>query len=516
MEYESDVSTDDDFGIDPERDPSSFYLVGKLASDLPHEDSQPSAALYRAVCDGDVATARSLFENGHNPNLPYYYIPKKKLVNYCQYDVGVSIEDERGMFQYPLHRAILLNNVELVELLLDHGGDPNVIDGRSNTPLTTLLKTKKSIDSMIVEKLILSGADKNAALCLACYGESEYAAAAEIKWLVVKTLLRHGADLRKLLNRTGRPFIHVVTKCGRGESDGFAYEILHEFLNTKLETSLLNKATERLIFSVRLPSIQALRTLVILIQVGVQVDFEVHETYRLYRCDGNGATPVQVLLEMLDFRLTNIVQQSKCCEGDSAMLCFEFSKVWALLKAGARLRLKDANISEKLVNMELTLNTIYDKTERATQGTWSVRRRSTVLGHLQHCKDVLTSMGNASHRSLFELCVLAVRRILGTYPGPKVARLDVPVFCQDAVLLKDFESFLNKTEQCLHLANAGSPPPSDYSVDSESGEEFLFHGDSDDNSNDDEDNWFWYICLKNNATVVESFILNVSGTCGVK
>ena len=118
MEYESDVSGDDAIPIDPERDPSTFYLEGKLASELPQDDTQPSAALYRTVCGGDVAAVNFLLQNGHDPNVPYYYIPKKKLASHFKHDVGESIEDERGMFHYPLHRAVLQDNVELVELLL--------------------------------------------------------------------------------------------------------------------------------------------------------------------------------------------------------------------------------------------------------------------------------------------------------------------------------------------------------------------------------------------------------------
>ena len=143
MEYESDVS-DSEYGVDdPERDPKTFYLEGKLAFELPDDNTQPSAALYRAVCGRDLPTVKSLLATGHNPNVPYYYIPKKKLASYLRHDVGESIEDERGMFHYPLHRAVLLNDVELVESLLDHGANPNVIDGRSNTPMATVIKTEK-------------------------------------------------------------------------------------------------------------------------------------------------------------------------------------------------------------------------------------------------------------------------------------------------------------------------------------------------------------------------------------
>ena len=275
LEYESDLSEGDDFGIDaidPERDPRIFYLIGKLAPDLPREDTQASASLYRAVCEEDLATVKSLLENDNNPNLPYYYLPKKKLNGILGSGLGVSIEDERGMFHYPLHRAVLLNKIEFVELLLDHFADPNAVDGRSNTPLAMLIKSNELLDCAIAEKLIQSGADKDAALYTACHGDDDiFAGGTLIKWPVVKTLLQHGADLRKLLIRNEHSFLNIVTQCGWSQNDKeTAYEVLSTFLDTGLDGKLLKTAVEEIMF---FRSPDTLRQLTLLLQVGVQVDF---------------------------------------------------------------------------------------------------------------------------------------------------------------------------------------------------------------------------------------------------
>ena len=475
MEYESDVS-DSEYGVDdPERDPKTFYLEGKLAFELPNDDTQPSAALYRAVCGGDLSTVKSLLATGHYPNVPYYYIPKKKLASYFRIYLGESIEDERGMFHYPLHRPVLLNDVELVVSLLDHGADPNVLDGRSNTPFKTVIMTERPVDSLIVEKLILSGVDKDAALSMACDRYSS-----QIKWSVVKTLLCHGADMKKLLCSGDDTFLHVVSRCGwkSVKDHEVGYEILEKCLDCGLDDDLLQKAVVQLVFSYRCE--EKADTLVFLLQAGVPVDFPVPEMrYPDSRYYEPGYTPLQIMFKELGDRLNELVQHSKCRGYRSDMLCTDFTFVWLLVKAGAQLRsYKGDNICERLVLMELTLNTIYDKTERATRDTWPSRQRSYVLGQLQHCKEVIAWLSAAHPQSLFELSAVAVRRSLGLFPGRTVTKLGLPMNCQDAVLLQDLQTFVTKMVQCLH------PPRGDRSPlhsDSYSDEVLSFSDESENN-----------------------------------
>ena len=138
---------------------------------------------------------------------------------------------------------------------------------------------------------------------------------------------------------------------------------------------------------------------------------------------------------------------------------------------------------EKLVSMGVTLNTIYDKTECATRETWSEPRRSTVLGHLEHCKEIMTWMGTVRPQSLFELCALAVRKSIGVNLGPKVARLNITQFCQDAILLRYLWPFVYKTEQYKTCDISNWSPSGSFSTPEHS-HDFEFSDGSESNEED--------------------------------
>ena len=422
-----------------ESDALTFYLHGKLVSELPPpgEDLQPSAALYRAVCDGNLAVVRSLLENSHNPNVPYYHIYKKGRTPLCSdYDFSESDEDDRGIFHYPLHRALLLNNLELVALLLDHGADPNAVDGRSNTPLAMLIESNTFIDNTVVEKLIVEGADKEAALYQACNGKSFLSRSAfvnGIKWPVVATLLRQGADLREVMRQSDRCFLNVINLCGHNSQHrATAYEILGVFLDIELDERLLKWALERTLFS--MVHVDMVRKLALLIEIGVPVDYTIDRL--------EGRTNLQLRFARIETKL------NKCPEHFSYTVCIDFSCVWILVKAGAQLVwYKGGNMidSARLKHLEERLNIAYDTTEASFDS-----RRSSILGHLQHCKEIMTWLhGTVRSPSLFDLSVLAVRRSLALYPGRKLRTMDIPQRLHDAVLLKDLWPFVENTEQRL-------------------------------------------------------------------
>ena len=468
--------------------PRTFYLQGKLASEIPQDDKQLSASLYRAVCGGDLATVKSLLEGGHDPNLPYYYIPKKVIVsnlyNYDRDDLGENIEGERGMFHAPLHRAVLLNNLELVELLLDHGADPNTIDGRSNTPLTVLIKSKNLIDSVIVEKLVAWGADKNAALHIACQGEYEWRLGPKIKWPVVKTLLRHGADVKKSLMQSEHSFINVITQCGRGEDMETSYEILGEFLKSGLDASLLKKAFEKTLLSFMCARSDTVRKLAHLVEVGVPFDYAIEERGGFdHQVDGHGYTPLHLLLDRLEESAMDISGRSRCRKLLTELLCVDFSWVWILVKAGAQFKLcNGGDIGTKLWHLDSVLNNISENVQFYPQESSPDRRSvDVVLGHLQHCKEVMTWLGSAHPRSLFALSAVAVRRSLGFYPGRKLKNMGVPQLLQDAILLKDMWPFVEKAERRLFLHR------DEWSTDSE--DDFSSSDDLGMNSSGDEDDF---------------------------
>ena len=466
--------------------PQTFYLKGKLASEIPWNDKQPSASLYRAVCDRDLVTVKYLLGSGHDPNLAYYCIPPKEISTFFGYrrnPLGEtdSIEDERGMFHYPLHRAVLWNSVELVELLLKHGADPHAIDGRSNTPLAVLIRSDTLIDSVIVESLVNWGADKNAALHIACQGEYEWDHGPKIKWPVVKTLLRLGADLKKALTLSENSFINVITECGRGEHMETSYEILGEFLDSGLEANLLIKAFEKILLSLDCARSDTVRKLTILLEVGVPFDYAIGERKGF---DGQGQTPLQLQIVRLDAGLSDISRSSRPRKLFTELLGVTISWLWILVRAGAQLKMCDgSDISVKLMQLEHDLDIEYENSQFfPREASPDLRRSDAVLGHLGLFKEVMTWLRTFHPRSLFDLSVVAVRRSLGLYPGPKLRSMGIPQLLQDAVLLKDLRPFVEKAERCLFL-HLDDFTPSD--ILSTSSDEFDFSDDSEVNSDED-------------------------------
>ena len=430
-----------------ESDARTFYLRGKLASELPQpaeEDHQQAAALYRAVCGGNLAVVKFLLENRHNPNVPYYYRPIQKISVMLRpdHDLGLSVEDHRGSFQYPLHRAVLLNNLELVALLLNHGADPNAVDGRSNTPLAIWIKSNNLMDHAIVETLIVGGVDKEASIVIACHGIHHAIIGGdmmkEIKWSVVKTLLHQGADVREVLRRSnGVSFLNVITLCGFSQERATAYEVLGEFMDSELDERLLKTAMTLSLFS--LIHVDIVRKLAMLLEVGVPADYNMGGDI-----DGDGHTHLHLRFVRIEAKLAH----DTCPEQVSYTLCIHFSCVWILVKAGAQLVWPNGgNIigSDRLKHIEERLNMAYDTAEASSDS-----RRLSILGLLQHCKDIMTKLhGRVGTPSLFDLSVVAVRGSLGLYPGRKLRNTSIPQSLQDAVLLRDLWPFVEKTERCL-------------------------------------------------------------------
>lgn len=112
--------------------------------------SLESVQLFEAVCAGDVALAQQLIEA--NANVDYY---QPASANYS----GESC----------LVAAIDTDNIEMVELLLNHGADPNLQDENSNTPLALAIAAGnvKAVETLInygVDINFQSGTNKNTPL----------------------------------------------------------------------------------------------------------------------------------------------------------------------------------------------------------------------------------------------------------------------------------------------------------------------------------------------------------------
>ena len=148
--------------------------------------------------------------------------------------------------------------------------------------------------------------------------------------------------------------------------------------------------------------------------------------------------------------------RGKCRRLQSELLCIDISRAWILAKAGARFKwCNGCDLCFKLGHLDDVLNVVYENAENSPWESSPDRRRSDViLGHLQHCKEVMNSLGEFyPPPSLFDLSVVAIRRSLGLYPGRKLRSMDVtlPQVLQDAVLLKDLWPFVEKVENCFCL-----------------------------------------------------------------
>ena len=418
----------------------AFYLVGKLASELPNEDSQPSAALYRAVCEGDVCATKLLLESGHNPNLPYYF-PGMIIDNDYRLDcIGRCVEDERGMFHYPLHRAVLLSNVQLVGLLLEYGADPNALDGRSNSSLAALVKSPIGIRIDVNEWSFGNNGKKE------CH--------------VTKVLLRHGADMTEI------SLLNMLNMCCWSWDKETAHEVIGELLDNgcdsrdcfEIVTAIVNPGDA----AIRLGDTITVRALIILFQTGFDVDCDMLAHIDCLEKSLDALTPLKTTLSSFYFRLLDMDRDARndncslCRETDSVELCRLLSRAWSLVKTGAQVKTEGEDTTGKLASMEMTLSTIYDQTRDDRD-----RENSLPYGYalilLQYCKDVLKWISQAACtvRSLFDLSALAVRKSLGWNAGHKVTKLALPGICQDAVLLREIWpelwSFVETTDRCGRL-----------------------------------------------------------------
>ena len=336
MENEPEMDADQGVETDPHAvmNVKNFYLVGKLASELPNEDTQPSAALYRAVCEGDVCATKLLLESEHYPNLPYYFPGSGRILDdFLYYIVGRNIEDRWGMFLYPLHRAVLLNNVELVGLLLEYGSDPNALDGRSNSPLAMLVKSP--IHAFDVHEY-------ENAWVFPKHGRKECH--------VARVLLHHGADINGVLSRYDGSFMDLFEMCCWSGDRETAHEVLGGLLDAGCDSHLCYKILEDIVENTDFGifgDTSAVCALTILIQIGFDVD------HILSRC-----TPMQSLFLDFDVKLKRMNETRwhcpKCREFKSVCLSRYLSRAWPLVKAGAQVKWTEGeDIIGKLVPSSL-------------------------------------------------------------------------------------------------------------------------------------------------------------------
>ena len=114
--------------------------------------------------------------------------------------------------QTALHVAVRYDNVELVKLLLQHGFDVNKADGYGDTALHVAVE---SGNVELVELLLQHGVDvSNRVTCL---GQTALHVAVRYgKFELVKLLLQHGFDVNKA-DECGQTALHLAVKSGKVE-----------------------------------------------------------------------------------------------------------------------------------------------------------------------------------------------------------------------------------------------------------------------------------------------------------
>ena len=132
--------------------------------------------LYEACAEGTFAQVKALLDKGADPNA-IHWLKAEYEEEYC------------GDHDYPVFPAAEHKDPRILELLLAHGADPNVMDGSLLFPVAFAAKEERYRN---VERLLKLGNDPNV---VSVDGDTACSLAANNKTTrVLKSLLSHGAD----------------------------------------------------------------------------------------------------------------------------------------------------------------------------------------------------------------------------------------------------------------------------------------------------------------------------------
>ncbi|MBN2478345.1 ankyrin repeat domain-containing protein [Candidatus Micrarchaeota archaeon] len=147
--------------VKPEEDINEVQVITPPQSE-PEEQTQEELAeeLYNAARRGDVEAVKQAFEKGAKPDPIIVAVPiyNGEIVRLFV-ENGLNADTINPHSGYTLlMRAAKRGDEETVELLLEHGADPNI---QANDENTALLRAIKSGNEEVVELLLKSGANPN-------------------------------------------------------------------------------------------------------------------------------------------------------------------------------------------------------------------------------------------------------------------------------------------------------------------------------------------------------------------
>lgn len=162
------------------------------------QQARSPEAIYEAIDKGDQAEVRRMLDLGADPNgelmggmtpLDLAIVRGKEAIARTLLDRGAHFKSARGRTG-PLHRAVMLNRVSIVEALLRLGADPNGTDEQGMAPLL-IAADRNAAD--VIEPLIAAGASVTATANQ--NGTALHLAAARNNPKIVDLLAKHGAKV---------------------------------------------------------------------------------------------------------------------------------------------------------------------------------------------------------------------------------------------------------------------------------------------------------------------------------
>ena len=422
--------------------------------------------LYMAVCDNNVSLVETLIAKNHNPNTVFrmrVYETDMIRRNHMEeiYD-GIG----EGYSQFPLHRAVLLqpSNPDLIQILLQNGSDPNSKDGEGHTALYRFFECRRqdygwrfasdSPDYLIAESLLKGttvGLDGDDGRFLFNLLADDLGSEEECAWSFLEQLFSAGLDVKDWMfqecyycddDEEYQNFYQIVQHCHKPDDKGTrGFGVLEHCLKIGTEPEQNTIGAEPLILQNGL--ILALNesrvsptTVFILIRTGVDLNFQFPE---------NNFTPVNFILNKITKRLNRYSDRAYLDEKQSAGFDARLTTLWLLITAGSE---PSADFTRCLIEIESSLMLSHARTccyVESESCTWSKRRRSAVLGHLQRSFDILQEM--QCPRSLFELSCIAARRAVGSERQHAVEQLKLPLHITE---------ILTRYHDCQAIANGFS------------------------------------------------------------